>query len=146
MRPRALSVLAIVCASTFAGAATPDIVTELGLEQSAQRVDQREGWKRPGKIIVRTLPGFPGVEWLQPAAPGVNLVPVQKLEDAIAQVKDAHAVLGWCDETLLAAGRRIQWIQWFFAGVERCVGIPALHERDILVTNMQRAQIGRAHV
>jgi phosphoglycerate dehydrogenase-like enzyme len=140
MRSAALSLLAILCTSALAVAAVPDIVAELGLEESAERVDQRPGWSKPRKILVRTLPGFPGVEWLQPAAPGVKLVPVQKIEDATAQAEDADAVLGWCDEKLLGTGRRIRWVQWYFAGVERCVGIPALQERGILVTNMQRAQ------
>jgi phosphoglycerate dehydrogenase-like enzyme len=39
---------------------------------------------------------------------------------------------------VLAAGPRIRWIQTYSAGVERCVAIPAVRERGILLTNMQR--------
>jgi phosphoglycerate dehydrogenase-like enzyme len=137
---RRLLVLLLLTGSVVAAAATPDIVAELGLEESAQRVDQRDGWQRPRKIIVRAASGFPGVEWLQPAAPGVKLLAVEKIEDAIAQAKDADAVLGWCDPRMLAAGPRIRWVQWYFAGVERCVALPAVAERKLLLTNMQRAQ------
>lgn len=140
MRSGALSVVAILCAAALAGAATADVVAELGLEESAQRIDQREGWTKPRKIIVRALSGFPGIESLQGAAPGVKLVPLEKIEDAIAQAQDADAVLGWCDPRLLAAGPRIRWIQWYFAGVESCLAAPAVRERKLLLTNMQRAQ------
>ena len=50
----------------------------------------------------------------------------------------ADAVLGFCSPELLAAGPRIRWIQAYSAGVERCVAIPALRERGVLLTNMQR--------
>jgi len=47
-------------------------------------------------------------------------------------------VLGLCSPELLAAGPNIRWIQSYSAGVERCVAIPAVRERNILLTNMQR--------
>jgi phosphoglycerate dehydrogenase-like enzyme len=47
-------------------------------------------------------------------------------------------VLGFCSADVLAAGPGIRWIQSYSAGVERCVAIPALRERDVLLTNMQR--------
>ena len=33
---------------------------------------------------------------------------------------------------------RLQWVQVFWAGVEDCVAVPALRERGLLLTNMQR--------
>ncbi len=118
------------------------LVTELGLEEAAQRVDQRAGWHRPRKIIVRAeeLLQFPGVRWLQTVAPGVQLVAVDKIEDAVEQAHDADAVIGWCDTRILAAGPHIRWIQFIYAGVESCVAVPALRQRDLLLTNMQRTQ------
>jgi phosphoglycerate dehydrogenase-like enzyme len=121
------------------------LVTELGLEEAGQRVDQRAQWRRPRKIIVRAdefirATTFPGLEWLQPAAPDVRLVAVKTVEEAIEQARDADAVLGWCDARILAAGPRIRWIQFFFAGVENCVSVPAIREGSVLLTNMQRTQ------
>jgi phosphoglycerate dehydrogenase-like enzyme len=115
------------------------LVAELGLEEAPQRVDQRAGWRRPRKVIVRAME-FPGLPWLQPVAPGVQLIAVDKLEDAVEQARDADAVIGWCDDTILAAGPRIRWIQFLYAGVESCVAVPAVRERHLLLTNMQRAQ------
>jgi D-2-hydroxyacid dehydrogenase (NADP+) len=132
--------LALSLFMASAGATAPDILAELGLEESPQRIDQREGWKRPNKVIVRTGPGFPGIEAFQAVAPDVKLVAVAKIEEALTQAKDADAVLGWCNEDLLAVGQRVRWIQVFNAGVERCVALSAVRERKVLLTNMQRAQ------
>jgi phosphoglycerate dehydrogenase-like enzyme len=53
-------------------------------------------------------------------------------------VPRADAVLGFCTPEILAAGRELRWVQAYSAGVEACVAIPELVERDILLTNMQR--------
>ena len=150
--PMQRRVFAACCALAFAAAVppappasnnpVPALVAELGLEEAAQRVDQRAGWRRPRKIIVRAeeFVSFPGVEWLQPVAPGVQLVALDKVEVAVEQARDADAVIGWCDARILAAGPRIRWIQSFYAGVENCVAVPAVRDRDLLLTNMQRVQ------
>ena len=39
---------------------------------------------------------------------------------------------------MIAAGPRIRWVQRMYAGVERCVAIPAFAERGIVLTNMQK--------
>lgn len=121
------------------GAVVPAFVAELGLQESAQRADQRPGWRKPRKIIVRPIE-FPGIEFLQPTAPGVRFVVADKVEDAITQARDADAVIGWCDARIFDAGPRIRWVQFLFAGVESCVSVPELRERDLLLTNMQRTQ------
>jgi phosphoglycerate dehydrogenase-like enzyme len=59
-------------------------------------------------------------------------------EEAIAAAPGADALIGFCSEPILEAGRDIRWIQLPYAGAERCVAIPAVRERDILVTNAQR--------
>jgi phosphoglycerate dehydrogenase-like enzyme len=145
-------VLAACCSLTVAAAMPdraeagdtpiPELVAELGLEETAQRADQRADWSRPRKIIVRAdeLVSFPGVEYLQSVAPGVQFVPASTIEDAVGQARDADAVIGWCDARILAAGPHIRWIQFPYAGVESCVAVPAVRDRDLLLTNMQRVQ------
>lgn len=133
----ALAATALPCRA--AGESPKPLVAELGLEESAQRVDQRPGWSRPRKVIVRALQ-FPGVERLQSAAPEVQFVVVDTLQDAIAQASDADALVGWCDARILAAGPNIRWIQFLYAGVESCVDVPVVRERGVLLTNMQRVQ------
>jgi phosphoglycerate dehydrogenase-like enzyme len=141
--------LAASCLGVLAAALSPvpatgspaaALVSELGLEESAERADQQAGWRRPRKVLVRDGLGFPGIEWLQSAAPGVRLVLVKSVEEAVAQAEDAEALIGWCDPRILDAAPRIRWIQFPFAGVERCVSVPAVRDGDVLLTNMQRVQ------
>ena len=55
-----------------------------------------------------------------------------------AAVADADALVGFCDPEIVAAGKRLRWIQLFTAGAGPCSEIPAVRERGIIVTNMQR--------
>jgi phosphoglycerate dehydrogenase-like enzyme len=118
----------------------PDVQTlirDLGLVVSPTPSRELPGWRVPRKVLVRAAtPEL--VAALKQAAPAVEIVPVRSAEEAAAKASDADAVLGLCDADVLAKGRQIRWIQSFLAGVEECVAIPAVRERDILVTNMQR--------
>ena len=113
------------------------LIQRLGLEESATPVRERPGWQPPRRILVWNVQPQ-AVARLQAAAPGVELLLADNIAEAVALARDADAVLGFCSAELLAAGPDIRWIQTFSAGVERCVAIPALRERDILLTNMQR--------
>ena len=113
------------------------LVQRLGLEEGATPVRELPGWRKPRKVLV--LNAQPArVAELQAAAPGVELLLAKDATEAVALAKDADAVLGMCSPELLAAGPGIRWIQAYSAGVERCVAIPALRERGVLLTNMQR--------
>jgi phosphoglycerate dehydrogenase-like enzyme len=113
------------------------LIGRLGIEESATPVRARPDWQVPRKVLVWNVePAL--VPGLQAAAPGVQLLLAKDMTEALALAKEADAVLGFCSAELLAAGPRIRWIQSFSAGVERCVAIPALRERSILLTNMQR--------
>lgn len=134
-----------ICAGSVlaADAAGPDpaavgaLIQRLGLEESATPVRDLPGWQRPQQVLVWNL-APQAVPALQAAAPGVKLLLVKDAKEAVALAKDADAVLGFCSADVLAAGPQIRWVQSFSAGVERCVSIPALRERGILLTNMQR--------
>lgn len=129
--------------STAADAAGPDpaavaaLVQRLGLEESATPVRDSPGWRRPRQVLVWNV-APQAVPALQAAAPGVKLLLAKDSKEAVSLANDADAVLGFCSADVLAAGPDIRWVQSFSAGVERCVSIPALRERGILLTNMQR--------
>jgi len=122
------------------GAVDPGIdrlVQQLGLQESATPVRELAGWQRPQKVLFLNLnPAL--VPSLQAVAPGVELVPAKDAAEAAKLAGGVDAVLGFCTPEVLAAGAAIRWIQVYWAGVERCVAIPALSERKILLTNMQR--------
>ena len=129
-----------VAAAESAPAESPrvaELVQRLGLEESATPVRERSGWSRPRKVLVWNLQPD-AVPQLQAAAPGVELLLARDAAEAARLAPQADAVLGVCTPELLAAGPRIRWIQSYSAGVERCVAIPALRERNVLLTNMQR--------
>ena len=113
------------------------LVQRLGLEEGATPVRELPGWRKPRKVLVWNAQPARVAE-LQAAAPGVELLLAKDATEAVALAKDADAVLGMCSPELLAAGPGIRWIQAYSAGVERCVAIPALRERGVLLTNMQR--------
>lgn len=117
--------------------ATRALVARLGLEESATPVRERAGWRRPRRILVWNLEPrlLPAIE---AAAPGVEIVTAGDMAGAVTAVRDVDAVLGLCTAEVLAAGRDIRWIQAYSAGVERCVSVPAVRERNVLLTNMQR--------
>jgi phosphoglycerate dehydrogenase-like enzyme len=126
------------CADTpVAGAETQALVARLGLEEDAVPVRERKGWVRPKAVLVADA-SPEQLESLQAVAPGVSLLTASSAEEAARLAGQADAVLGFCTPAVIEAGRRIRWVQVFNAGVERCVAVPALRERDILLTNMQR--------
>jgi phosphoglycerate dehydrogenase-like enzyme len=136
-----LSLLLVATASADAPSSregeVAGLVQRLGLEESPVPVRELPGWRKPGKVLVWNLePAL--VPRLQAAAPGVELLLAKDMAEAVALAKQADASLGFCSAELLAAGPDIRWIQSYSAGVERCIAVPALRERGILLTNMQR--------
>ena len=113
------------------------LVQRLGLEEGATPVRDLPGWRKPRKVLVWNVQPTRVAE-LQAAAPGVELLLAKDAAEAVKLAEHADAVLGLCSPELLAAGPGIRWIQAYSAGVERCVAIPALRERGVLLTNMQR--------
>ncbi len=116
--------------------ATAQVVAELGLRQAPAPVRERAGWRKPVRIVVRA--DAERIAWLQPAVPGVELIAAPTDAIAAESMADADAAIGFCSERVLAAAPQLRWIQLPYAGAERCLQIPAISERDILVTNAQR--------
>lgn len=113
-----------------------ELIERLGLEEAPDPVSERPGWSPPHRIVVLADPDR--VDWLGAAAPGVELIAAPDIESAVRAVGSADALIGSCSARIVAAAPKLKWIQVPWAGVERCVAIPALAERDILLTNAQR--------
>ncbi len=127
--------VAVVLATGSAGAAE-SVIEHYSLEQAATPVSERPGWRKPKRILVGGMAATIG-DALKPVAPDVEFI-VAKQGEIAKQAANVDAVIGFCTPELVAAGKSIRWIQVTSAGVESCVGIPAVRERDILITNMQR--------
>ena len=105
--------------------AAQTMITELGLRESTTASRDLAGWSRPAKIVMWTdkperLAG------LQAVAPGVEIVLVENLEQAVAESQDAQAVLGFCRQEIFENAPQLHWVQVYWAGVERCVVLPAM--------------------
>ncbi len=119
------------------GGETARLVAELGLHESAVALRDRPGWAPPKKVVLMGADAA-RVAWMQPAAPGVTLVAAPDRAAAMREAADADALIGECVAEVIEAGARIRWVQRMYAGVERCVAIPAFAERGIVLTNMQK--------
>ncbi len=137
----AVATIALALSSGAGVAADEDdasarVVAELGLRQAPDPVRERAGWRKPKRVVVRA--DAARVAWLQQVAPDVELVPAPTIDAALALIGEADAVIGFCSEQLLGAAPELRWIQLPYAGAERCLQVPAITERQILVTNAQR--------
>jgi len=137
-----LHCLALLLVVSQAGAQAMDaetarLIADLGLKESSRPVSELPGWRPPTRIVVAT-DDAERIAWLQAAAPGVKLVGAKNADEAAHEARDADAMVGYCDAAVLEAGKRIRWIQAFYAGVERCVGVPGFAARGIVLTNMQK--------
>lgn len=117
--------------------ATARLIAELGLQESETALRDRPGWTAPRKVLVMGADAE-RLAWMQEAAPDVTLVGPADRAAAVREAVDADAVIGECVADVIQAGPRIRWVQRMYAGVERCVAIPAVMERGIVLTNMQK--------
>jgi phosphoglycerate dehydrogenase-like enzyme len=113
------------------------MIQELGLQQSAQAARELPGWRAPARIVVGSVDPE-RLKQLQAVVPEVELLAAAEGEARIAQLAGAQAVVGLCDTATLEAAKSLHWIQALSVGVERCVAVPGLVERGIVLTNMQR--------
>jgi phosphoglycerate dehydrogenase-like enzyme len=131
-----LGAVPALAAEAPASAGAAGVIEHFGLEQADTPVSERKGWRKPKRILVGGAAGAVA-EKLQAAAPDIEFI-VAKQGELATQAKNVDAAIGFCTPELVEAGKKIRWIQVTSAGVEACVAIPGVRERDILVTNMQR--------
>lgn len=130
-----LAVISCVHAQTSASAV---LIAELGLIEADKPSRELPGWRVPKKVIVAG--NAPALAELQAAMPGVAFVAVRNTSNPETDVSDADVIIGSCAQELLVKARQVRWVQVMSAGVEQCVSAPAVTERQLLLTNMQRAE------
>ena len=113
------------------------VMQSIGIRAANQPVRLRQGWRRPRTILLAADLEDQRAA-LEGVASGVRFVVVNSATPA-SVVAEADAAIGLCSPELLQNAVQLQWIQWLGAGVERCVQVPSVRERRLLVTNMQRA-------
>jgi len=112
------------------------LIEQTGIEAGTVAARDLPGWREPQKIIVRDIAGLYGV--VEGMAPGVEMISVRTEAEAISHAADADAILGFCSEQIVAAAKKVRWIQILGAGAERCVAVERIRNGEILLTNMQK--------
>ena len=119
-------------------ARTVELLRETGLEEGPKALRDLPGWSKPAKIVMTSLGDLNA---LKAVAPGINFVLVDGVEQMVREVADADAIGSGdnlvCDDRVLAAAKKLKWIAVYSAGVEACLGKPAIEKGGIVVTNMR---------
>jgi len=90
------------------------------------------------KLVIGTTEGDAYFD-LVDTVPGVEVVRATSAAEAIPHIADADAYYGIPSNDLLAAAANLKWIQTSSTGVDFLRRMPALVERDIVVTNARGA-------
>jgi phosphoglycerate dehydrogenase-like enzyme len=124
--------------------ATSDLIKSLQLVTAPTPVKQRADWRVPKKIL---LLEFGNQDWAPrqaeyaALAPHTEFIAVHNLDEAVAAAPGADALIGFnpeiCAPRLLTAAKDLRWIASLAAGVENCLAVPGLRERNLLLTNMR---------
>lgn len=149
MSPRLLVALVAMLGATpgFAAddsASVAAMIRKFNVQEDSTPVRERRDWRVPKKmVVVGGVMG--GAERAKVASllPGTAIVYVPDTATAVKEVKDADIVVGQsahpgaCEPEILNAGKQLRWIVAYAAGVERCVSVPSVRERKLLITNLR---------
>jgi phosphoglycerate dehydrogenase-like enzyme len=120
--------------------AAAELVGRFELREAPAPVRTRSGWERPKKIVVADVPL---ADTLRGVLPDIEIVGVQGLRNYAGMadvVEGADVLVGLCTPDIVGRGTRLKWVQLLNAGADSCATIPAVAERGIVVTNLQRIQ------
>jgi phosphoglycerate dehydrogenase-like enzyme len=127
---------AAAVASARAEVSIDRLIEEAGLQEGPVASRDLAGWRSPQKLIVRG--GEDLVASLQAEFPAVRFIAAPSVSDAMAEVGDADAIIGYCAEELVTPAKSLVWVQIFSAGVEHCLTVEAIASGEVLLTNMQK--------
>lgn len=148
------SVLAAACVlliatTTRASAAEADdvaaVLKKFNVQEAPTPVRERKDW-RPPKKLVALASAIPPAEraTLAQILPGVKVVYARDVSSAAREAVDADIVAGItspptsiCDPSIINNAQQLRWILALAAGVERCVQLPSVVSRNLLITNLR---------
>ncbi len=134
----------IVTAVAFVGG-SHSLRAEISIEQLTEQARITAGevavrelprWKGAKKILLRDI-GMDVSEVIA-ASPDVEFIVAASLGEAMEHADQVDAIVGFCDAELIAAAKKLVWVQIYWAGAERCLSVHAIANGDVLMTNMQK--------
>lgn len=122
----------------FMGLVAPwEFEYDLGILAGPSPTKDTPGWTKPKRIVVPAGLTPAQLTGLKRAAPVIEFVPARSAEEAARLVDDADAVLGHATTEVVAAGKRLRWVQAAPGGVTPEL-MRALNGRDVTVTASER--------
>ena len=121
------------------------IMTRLRVQESPQPIRANPQWRTPRKVVLLAFGNDRGWEGRKAAfaaaAPQAHIMVAKDMAAAIAASADADVLVGFnpeiCAAKLIDNDKPLRWLASLAAGVENCMAVPAVHSRNLLVTNMR---------
>lgn len=135
--------LALCLAASFA--ATSVCLADVSIDKLLERADLAEGpvavrelprYRVPRRVLIADI-GI-SVDGIAEAFPEIEFVMVSNLADAMPHAASVDAIVGFCDERLVARAPKLVWVQTYRAGAERCLTVSDVANGNVLMTNMQK--------
>lgn len=108
------------------------LVEQAGLREGQTPMREWPSWDASRTVVVRDtgldLPDFASEK----------VIIVTSYEEALDLAPQAGAMLGYCDDALLAAAPHLSWVQIYSAGADRCLESDRLKSGAVVLTNMQK--------
>ena len=149
MNKKILATLLICLAAPTQGIAessnVDDLIQRLGIRESDVASRDMPGWSRPSIITIVAYRDFltngvGSAEWIRDAVDGVTIEIIDARGGTdFTQLSDSDVYVGWCVPAAIKAGDNLDYIHIFSAGIERCVSIPNISEKGLIVTNSAKA-------
>ncbi len=138
----ALAVAALPCMAQ-AQASVAATMTRYRVEEAPAPVRTSALWKAPRKVLLLDFGGRISAQAgaFRAAAPGVQTVFAKDMAAAIAAAADADVIIGFnpevCDPRIINIAHQLRWLASLAAGVENCMGLPAVKAHSLMMTNMR---------
>jgi phosphoglycerate dehydrogenase-like enzyme len=116
------------------------LIERFELRESPTPVRERPGWTAPTRIVVADVAIADVLRGIAPEATVVGVPGLRNYAAMEEAVEGADVLIGLCTPEIIARGTSLKFIQLLNAGADSCTTIPAVAERGILVTNLQRIQ------
>lgn len=110
--------------------------TELGVQPGWTVVSELPAWSDTPTVLVSLEK--PYADGLGEVLPGIDVIEVSSVSEAMAYAPRANAIFGFCDEALIKAATNLSWVFVFHAGVEGCPLTERLESGEVVVTNFQK--------
>ena len=112
------------------------LMDELGVQAGWTISSELPAWSANPTVLVSKEKSY--AAGLAEVVPGIEVIEVASIDEAMLHAPRANVMLGLCDSELLAAAPNLAWVFVFHAGVEGCP-LSEIQERgDIVVTNFQK--------